>query len=229
MAELAPLETRYGGCRFRSRTEARWAVFFDALGVPWEYEPEAYPTSLGNYLPDFRLRGGPFAEVKPDSDDRTWLPKVEAFAKEHRQEVVLLVGQPSGQAYDRIRPDGQTDAVAFKSETPGVFGRLAVERAVQAAKGARFDRGEDVELPGASLPEGAPTWKGYIRKDETDDELQQRIRTLVGLMHNAGDPLLESLFLRAQKRLEHELTRRHAPPRPTRADYTMDAILGGAR
>jgi hypothetical protein len=36
----------------RSRTEARWAAFFDALGWPWEYEP----LDLDGYLPDFVLR-----------------------------------------------------------------------------------------------------------------------------------------------------------------------------
>jgi hypothetical protein len=39
---IAPLETRYGGCRFRSRIEARWAVFFDALGLNWLYEDQGF-------------------------------------------------------------------------------------------------------------------------------------------------------------------------------------------
>ena len=30
------IETKYKGFRFRSRLEARWAVFFDALGIEWE-------------------------------------------------------------------------------------------------------------------------------------------------------------------------------------------------
>jgi hypothetical protein len=32
-ADLRPIETRYRGFRFRSRLEARWAVFFDAAGA----------------------------------------------------------------------------------------------------------------------------------------------------------------------------------------------------
>lgn len=28
---IRAIETRYAGCRFRSRLEARWAVFFDHL------------------------------------------------------------------------------------------------------------------------------------------------------------------------------------------------------
>lgn len=51
-----PIETKYRGCRFRSRLEARWAVFFNALGVPWEYEPQGFRLSTGRmYLPDFLL------------------------------------------------------------------------------------------------------------------------------------------------------------------------------
>lgn len=49
-------ETFYNGIKFRSRLEARWAVFFDALGIRYEYEPEGYnlPNGIG-YLPDFYL------------------------------------------------------------------------------------------------------------------------------------------------------------------------------
>lgn len=53
---IKAIETRYAGCRFRSRLEARWAVFFDHLGVTWRYEPEGFRLSNGvNYLPDFQL------------------------------------------------------------------------------------------------------------------------------------------------------------------------------
>lgn len=64
---IKAIETRYAGCRFRSRLEARWAVFFDTLGIPWTYEPEGYlvgPDSTP-YLPDFWLPGeGLWVEVK---------------------------------------------------------------------------------------------------------------------------------------------------------------------
>jgi hypothetical protein len=49
------IQTRYAGCHFRSRLEARWAVFFDQLDIPWEYEPEGFETPAGRYLPDFYL------------------------------------------------------------------------------------------------------------------------------------------------------------------------------
>ena len=54
--DIKPIETRYKGYRMRSRTEARWAVFFDALGIEWEYESEGYDTGEhGWYLPDFAV------------------------------------------------------------------------------------------------------------------------------------------------------------------------------
>ena len=53
---IKAIETEYKGYRFRSRLEARWAVFFDLCGIQWEYEPEGIILSDGtHYLPDFYL------------------------------------------------------------------------------------------------------------------------------------------------------------------------------
>lgn len=65
---IKAIETQYKGYRFRSRLEARWAVFFDALGIRWEYEKEGYDLGdAGWYLPDFWLPDyNEWIEVKPD-------------------------------------------------------------------------------------------------------------------------------------------------------------------
>lgn len=56
MAYASPIQTYYNGYRFRSRLEARWAVFFDAIGIDYEYEPEGFYLGDGiYYLPDFYL------------------------------------------------------------------------------------------------------------------------------------------------------------------------------
>lgn len=34
------METTYNGITFRSRLEARWAVFYDVLGIPYQYVRE---------------------------------------------------------------------------------------------------------------------------------------------------------------------------------------------
>ena len=45
-----------GNYDFRSRSEAKWAVFFDAAGIDFVYEPEGYNDKEGwAYLPDFYL------------------------------------------------------------------------------------------------------------------------------------------------------------------------------
>lgn len=72
------IETRYNGYKFRSRLEARWAVFFDTLGLSWRYEPQGFEIGPNQrYLPDFYLlevgvRGtdtsGTWVEIKGELD-----------------------------------------------------------------------------------------------------------------------------------------------------------------
>ena len=66
--DIKPIETVYNGYRFRSRLEARWAVFFDALGIKYEYEPEGFELDDGHhYLPDFYLPAmETYVEIKPE-------------------------------------------------------------------------------------------------------------------------------------------------------------------
>lgn len=52
---LKAIETAYKHCNFRSRLEARWAVHFDMLRLPWEYEKEGFEIEGEWYLPDFWL------------------------------------------------------------------------------------------------------------------------------------------------------------------------------
>jgi hypothetical protein len=49
------IETVYKGYRCRSRLEARWMIFFDALDIEFHYEPEGYVLDGKPYLPDFYL------------------------------------------------------------------------------------------------------------------------------------------------------------------------------
>jgi hypothetical protein len=44
-AGVQALPALWAGCHFRSRLEARCAVFFDRLDIAWEYEPEGFDTS----------------------------------------------------------------------------------------------------------------------------------------------------------------------------------------
>jgi len=77
METVKAIETYYKGYHFRSRLEARWAVFFDTLGIPWKYEDEGFEAEVHDktvrYLPDFFLpdrwgNGGVYVEVKGDKN-----------------------------------------------------------------------------------------------------------------------------------------------------------------
>lgn len=51
---IKSIETVWDGIKFRSRTEARWAAFFSAIGIEFQYEMEGFHLSSGEmYVPDF--------------------------------------------------------------------------------------------------------------------------------------------------------------------------------
>lgn len=116
------IETRYNGYRFRSRLEARWAVFFDAMKWAWRYEAETYNVpGIGWYLPDFVLESGPIGlyEVKPV------LPTEGEMQRAGAVHATILAGEPFATpsdswplngvfSYIALKPDGKYwDAVVF--------------------------------------------------------------------------------------------------------------------
>jgi len=97
--KIQPIETKYKGYRFRSRLEARWAVFFDALKIKWEYEPEGYDLGqFGCYLPDFYIWGFGFAEVKPEGFEID-NEKYTRVVKLTGESIMLLLGPPNAKYY----------------------------------------------------------------------------------------------------------------------------------
>ena len=104
--DIKPIETFYNGYRFRSRLEARWAVFFDAIGIKYLYEPEGYRLSDGTcYLPDFYLpEMNSFFEVKGElklTDER----KIKQFISETKQPVTIGFDDFTFTACSDYRPD----------------------------------------------------------------------------------------------------------------------------
>jgi len=96
---MKAIETRYAGCKFRSRLEARWAVFFDALGLTWEYEPEGFETDAGWYLPDFlitckNITDSPsiWIEVKPQTLNDNEREKAFGVSS-HTNKVLIALNQ----------------------------------------------------------------------------------------------------------------------------------------
>lgn len=95
---MKAIETVYKGYKFRSRLEARWAVFFDELGLTWEYEKEGYDLDeLGRYLPDFWLPDlKTVLEVKSEGDYPNQLAedKLLALANHLKARGLLVYGDP---------------------------------------------------------------------------------------------------------------------------------------
>lgn len=125
---IKAIPTKYKGYHFRSRLEARWAVFFDAAGIKWEYEAQGFDVDGTPYLPDFYLPDlRCYFEVKGPADyDLAFLQR---FAYEVKSRVVVAEGQiPDPEAWtcgDEIGlqvlhpfrpedwPDGVIDTVSW--------------------------------------------------------------------------------------------------------------------
>lgn len=94
---MIAIETEFRGVKFRSRTETRWAMVFDALGIEWLYEPEGFELpDVGRYVPDFYLPGiGCWFEVKGEKPTKEEQAKCAALAAASKKRVMLAYGYVS--------------------------------------------------------------------------------------------------------------------------------------
>lgn len=78
----------------RSRLEARWATFFDQLGIEYSYESQGYDLGdRGWYLPDFWLwEHEAFVEIKPRGKF-VFDEKCQAIA-DGGYDIVYVSGEP---------------------------------------------------------------------------------------------------------------------------------------
>lgn len=139
---LRAIDTFYAGFRFRSRLEARWAVFFDRIGIEYDYEPQGYRLTHCFYLPDFYLKlSDCFVEVKPDVSERVNEADrtLTDFVSTTHKRIVLLIGLPR---------DLRAVLYVWQSEqeivvrTPCDWSRVSgFNEAALAAQQARFEYG----------------------------------------------------------------------------------------
>jgi len=100
---LNPIETRYKGYKFRSRLEARWAVFFDHMGIKYFYEPEGYKLKSGWYLPDFWLpQVNMWAEIKQNDFSRREYCLAYDLSESTGYPCLMLVGEPNFKPYKSV-------------------------------------------------------------------------------------------------------------------------------
>lgn len=101
---MKAIETKYAGHRFRSRLEARYAIFFTALGIKWCYEVEGFQLSSGKwYLPDFYLpefNGGTWVEIKAEDFTEEEKNKCYELCFGTKKNVWLANGVPDLTCYE---------------------------------------------------------------------------------------------------------------------------------
>jgi len=95
---IKAIETSYNGYRFRSRLEARWGIYFDSIGVAWEYEYEGFKMPSGvQYLPDFYFpEMDVWVEIKPSMDLVSFKELMKMLEFGESKMLVVIFGTPSG-------------------------------------------------------------------------------------------------------------------------------------
>jgi hypothetical protein len=150
---MKAIETMYRQYRFRSRLEARWAVFFDALGVKWQYEPEGYVLDDGTpYLPDFltedfigtdQIPMPTWFEIKSTADNGNEADRrMAALVRESKVNGFLCFGDPlEGKIVFYVPNDEMSNGV---TRCPIDLSRAGEETiaAARLARSARFEHGE---------------------------------------------------------------------------------------
>jgi len=95
---IEPKPTIYRDVEFKSRLEARWAVFFDYYHLMdgWQYEPKTFRLENGwEYTPDFFFQWSSFPgllEVKPTIPSVEYLRGLFAFLPEMPIQLTLGIG-----------------------------------------------------------------------------------------------------------------------------------------
>jgi hypothetical protein len=113
MSDIKAIETEYKNYRFRSRAEARWAIFLDTLGLHWEYEKEGYDLDGIWYLPDFWVpHWNAFLEVKGSWPVLSEIEKAISLAQKSQCAVYFLIGNPDPESHRvwRANKDGVMDS-----------------------------------------------------------------------------------------------------------------------
>ena len=108
---MKPIETEYNGDFFRSRLEARWAVFFKTLAIRYEYEKEGFDIDGIRYLPDFYFPDySCWVEIKSDSISENEHRKINSFSQATKDKFILISGPPKeGQYTVQMLANGNLD------------------------------------------------------------------------------------------------------------------------
>ena len=146
--------TYYSGQLMRSKLETSYAALMDGLGISWEYEPHIFRTDLGGYVPDFRVNGSSYLEIKPGNRDvldidRRWLLVPGRFYvfygsdDNYQGGVEYVDGRIVGRAEFYVCPWCDDAGIASAPEYvcgPGYHGYPDTHRITEVERGYVLDR-----------------------------------------------------------------------------------------
>lgn len=170
---MKAIETVYKGYRFRSRLEARWAVFLDHMKEPWEYEKEGYELPSGWYLPDFWLPWQQtWLEIKPNELSELEMKKCIELATITKKDVIAAVGLP------KIPKSMELKEVIYKDELIGDYLK-AHEHMLNGRNYGRSDKMPFVHKEYVGFfPEHFKDWTSSKQGNLTEKELEDYIDTI---------------------------------------------------
>ena len=102
------VSVEYNGIIFKSKLEAKWACYFDCIGIKWQYEPNLFKFKNNIYYkPDFFLpQVNLWAEVKIDNELTTLeIEKIKCLINETGKRCILLNGGPKPITFELIQLD----------------------------------------------------------------------------------------------------------------------------
>lgn len=108
------IATAYRQYEFRSRLEAKWAVFFDLCGWSWSYEP----LDMNGWIPDFAIGERPvLVEIKPFFREEEYADaKQKIIHSGCHQDVILLGADPAWMSVEYRACGGEAPGVGWLFE-----------------------------------------------------------------------------------------------------------------
>jgi hypothetical protein len=231
---MKAIETRYKNRRFRSRLEARWAVFFDALGIQWEYEKEGYELDGMQYLPDFWL---------PEQD--CWVEIKGQEPTEEEEEKARRLSYCTGKTvcirFGDICPDNNGCSIfpgvqihAFQADQPEK--RISItplEVPYQLARAIALLEYHDINITYVGSNLGSDTASLYIKTDFLAhfDKVPSEISRLTSAL--TSEEVIESMSILSQSvdvlhqlSLKHNVLNFYLGTRYNREDF-LGTVVGG--
>ncbi len=139
---IEAIKTTYKSIEYKSRLEARTALFFHCLGLNFEYEPKYFEIEKDFwYVPDFYLRDlEMWIEIKgPDMYEEAQI-KAEGLCRMTDQLVEVWCGNLGFNTIYTFSPDyGISPGKIINKRFTDIFSRRRLNRALKVAVAYKFE------------------------------------------------------------------------------------------